>query len=227
MQVRWQCEIDPWARKVLAKHWPGVPCYEDITTIQLEAMEYVDVLAGGFPCQDISIAGHRAGITGSRSGLWRHMVQAVRVVRPKYVIVENVAALRQRGMGVVLGDLAESGYDTEWDSLPASALGAPMRRERVYLVAQPECQRGQRCIPATVQGVQEFSWNQDVRGVADLLGRSAVPQPVICRAGHGIPNFVDRLRGLGNAVIPAWPEAIGRMIVGVEEFLEKTKGGAR
>src|SRR5690606_13124048 len=94
-----------------------------------------DVVCGGFPCQDISNAGKRAGITGERSGLWRELVRAIRVVRPKYAIVENVAALLGRGMGTVLGDLAESGYDAEWDCIPASAVGAYHERDRLWIVA--------------------------------------------------------------------------------------------
>lgn len=213
MQVKWQCEKDPWCRKILAKHWPGVPCYEDITTLQFEALEHVDVLAGGFPCQDISQLGPRTGITGARSGLWKYMVSSVRLVRPKYVIVENVAALRQRGMGIVLGDLAESGYDTEWDCVPASAVGAPMRRERVYMVAQPQCQRGKRCIQETIQRVKAFSWNQDVRRVEDLRGRPSIPEPLIRRNGNGVPYLMDRLRGVGNSVIPGILEWLGRHLI--------------
>ena len=95
----------------------------------------IDLISGGFPCQDISTAGKGAGITGERSGLWKEMLRIIREVRPKYVLVENVTALLGRGLGVVLGDLAESGYDAEWDCIPASALGAPHQRDRVWIVA--------------------------------------------------------------------------------------------
>lgn len=102
----------------------------------------VDLIAGGFPCQDISTAGRGAGITGTRSGLWWNMVQTIRMVEPKYVIVENVAALLSNGMGTVLGDLAESGHNAEWDCLPASAFGSPHRRDRVFIVAYPQVLHG-------------------------------------------------------------------------------------
>src|SRR3990167_6873238 len=97
----------------------------------------VDVVSGGFPCQDISVAGKGAGITGERSGLWTHFKCAISVLRPRYVVVENVSALLFRGMGRVLGDLSEIGYDAEWEIIPASALGAVHRRERVFIVAYP------------------------------------------------------------------------------------------
>ncbi len=134
-EVRWQCEIDDYCRRVLAKHWPDVKRYGDIR--ELADVERVDVLCGGFPCQDISNAGKRAGIDGERSGLWSEYVRIIRMVRPRYVLVENVAALLNRGMERVLGELSESGYDAEWDIISASAVGAPHRRERVWIIAYP------------------------------------------------------------------------------------------
>ena len=130
------CEIEPFPRKVLAKHWPGVPCYHDVTTA--EFVGPVDVVTAGFPCQDISFAGEGAGLTGSRSGLFWHVLRAVRMVgRPKLVL-ENVAALLARGLGTVLGALAQIGYDTEWHCIPASYAGARQLRDRVWIVADPQ-----------------------------------------------------------------------------------------
>lgn len=143
------CEIEPFPRKVLAKHWPGVPCYTDVRELTSERLAAdgiaVDVITGGFPCQDISVAGNQAGITdGTRSGLWSEIDRLVGELRPAFVIVENVANLlagpsEQPGgwFGRVLGDLAERGYDAEWENIPAAALGAPHRRERIWLVAYP------------------------------------------------------------------------------------------
>ncbi len=130
----WQCEQDPDASKVLAARF-GVPNLGDITTVDWTEVEPVDVLCGGFPCQDISNAGKRAGITGARSGLWSFYADAVRVLRPRYVYVENVGALVVRGLGTVLGDLAALGYDASWGCVRASDAGAPHRRERVFIVA--------------------------------------------------------------------------------------------
>jgi len=131
------CEIAPSPRHLLATHWPNVPCFEDITTLTAEMVGPVDAICGGFPCQDISFAGKGAGLAGERSGLWREYARLVRELRPRYVIVENVAALLGRGLGDVLGDLASLGYDAWWDCIPASAVGAPHRRDRLWIVAYP------------------------------------------------------------------------------------------
>jgi DNA (cytosine-5)-methyltransferase 1 len=144
------CEIEPFPRRVLAKHWPGVPQYDDVRTLTgaklaADGITGIDIITGGFPCQDISTAGKRAGIVeGSRSGLWSEIIRLTSELRPQYVIVENVSNLlsgpsEKRGgwFGRVLGDLAECGYDAEWENIPASALGAPHRRERVWFVAYP------------------------------------------------------------------------------------------
>jgi DNA (cytosine-5)-methyltransferase 1 len=141
MQTVGFCEIDPFCRSVLAEHWLGVPIHDDITTRQFQEGE-ADVICGGFPCQDISVAGAGAGIAGERSGLWRELVRAIRVVRPRFAIVENVAALLSRGMGTVLGDLAEIGHDAEWHCIPARAIGAPHRRDRVWIVVHSNSGRG-------------------------------------------------------------------------------------
>lgn len=130
------CEIEPFCQKILNKHWPTVPVHSDITTREFLEGE-ADAICAGFPCQDISNAGKRAGITGSRSGLWRESLRAIRVVRPLLVLLENVAAILGRGLGVVLGNLAESGYDAEWDCIPAKAVGALHLRDRWWCVAYP------------------------------------------------------------------------------------------
>jgi DNA (cytosine-5)-methyltransferase 1 len=127
------CEINSFARQVLAKQWPDVPCHDDITTREFQEGE-ADVIVGGFPCQDVSLAGKRAGISGERSGLYREMVRAIRVVRPRYAIMENVANLLADGMGPVLGDLASDGYDAEWDCISASDVGAPHGRNRIWII---------------------------------------------------------------------------------------------
>ena len=135
MRCEWQVEIDPYARAVLAKHWPNVRRHEDVRTFPPPEGEWgVDVICGGFPCQDISVAGKGAGLAGERSGLWYEFARIIGELRPRYVIVENVAALLARGMGTVLGDLSTLGYDAEWHVIPASAVGAPHRRERVWIV---------------------------------------------------------------------------------------------
>lgn len=136
-ETTWFVEREPFCQEVLRKHWPKSLIYSDITKIDWERMLKVDVLTGGFPCQDISNAGKRKGIGGERSGLWKEYLKAIGVLRPKVVFAENVAALLGRGLNVVLCDLAEIGYDAEWHCLPASSLGAPHRRDRVFIIAYP------------------------------------------------------------------------------------------
>ena len=141
------CEIEEYPRKVLKKHWPDVPIYEDVRNVTREQLEAdgigrIDVITGGFPCQDISVAGKQAGITGERSGLWGELARIISEVRPRYAIVENVTALlsgdRGGWFGRVLGDLAEIGYDCEWHCIPASELGAHHHRDRVWIIAYPD-----------------------------------------------------------------------------------------
>lgn len=130
------CEIDKYCQRVLKKHWPDVPVYEDVTTLDYEQfIGQVDIITGGFPCQDISVVGRGEGLAGERSGLYRHLMDAIRTVRPRYAILENVAALLNRGLGVILGELSEIGYDAEWHCIPASAVGAPHQRDRIWIIA--------------------------------------------------------------------------------------------
>ncbi|MFY1700179.1 DNA cytosine methyltransferase [Micromonospora sp. WMMA1923] len=136
-RLAWYAETDRHACAVLARHWPGVANLGDIRTVDWTRVEPVDVLTAGFPCQDISDAGRRAGIHGVHSGLWTSVADAVRVLRPPVVFVENVAALRRRGFDVVHADLATIGYDTSWLCLRASDVGAAHRRDRLFLLATP------------------------------------------------------------------------------------------
>lgn len=222
------CEIEPSSRAVLAKHWPNVPCAHDIKARIFQEGE-ADVITGGFPCQDISNAGSRAGITGPRSGLWREMLRAIRVVRPLYAIVENVAALRRRGLGVVLGDLAEIGSDAEWHCIPGAAVGSPDIRDRLWIIAKPQHPHthGKRPhqTPLDQHGSPELRDEQDgqsrplVQALSDELARLGSkprrgwePEPRLCRVGDGRPGEVDRLKQLGNAVKPHLPELLGRAI---------------
>ena len=223
------CEIEPFPRRVLAKHWPGVPCYEDVreltgARLAADGIE-VDVITGGFPCQDISTAGKQAGMhSGTRSGLWSEIVRLVGDIRPSFVIVENVANLlsgpgiRPGGwFGRVLGDLAECGYDAEWECIPATAVGADHERNRVWVVAYP--------CPARLQGRGEARADgQDAARVGSWFGSAidyALPfprehgniKPVLVRGAHGVPNRLDRVAALGNAVVPQIPELIGHAIL--------------
>ena len=130
-------EIEPYAQKVLLKHWPDVPLLPDVTKVKGDEFGQVDLLCGGFPCQDLSVAGKQGGIHGSRSGLYDEIIRIAGVCRPKYIVLENVAALLSRcdWFGYVLGRLAEIGYNVEWEIVRASDVGAPHQRARVWIVA--------------------------------------------------------------------------------------------
>jgi DNA (cytosine-5)-methyltransferase 1 len=222
MRVVWQSEIDPYACRVLRKHWPDVPQLGDARRIDYAGVERPDVLAGGFACQDISAAGAMEGIEGdTRSGItWRELVRAVRCLRPRYVLVENVPTLLSGGdgrwFGTVLGELASLGYGTEWDCLPAAAFGAPHRRDRVFLVAHPERGGLQGGVlerakpPADLTAAR----HRDSYGY-QFGGPWSLPQPGLLLLDDGIPARVveNGVRGLGNAVVPAVAEFVGGLIV--------------
>jgi DNA (cytosine-5)-methyltransferase 1 len=225
------CEIEPFPRKVLAKHWPGVPIYEDVRTLTADtlAREGIapNVLTGGFPCQDVSIAGKQAGIgEGTRSGLYGHVIRLAGEIRFEYIILENVAALLSGPKGSagawfakILADLASIGYDAEWHNIPASALGGPHRRERIWIIAYPKCKRRQRPIADNCVFSSEFTpfsqpFDGSIAGWCQVAERSA---PIRDCNGVSLKLERDRLKGLGNAVVPQIPELIGRAILKAEE----------
>lgn len=219
-EIKFQVEIDPFCRKVLEKHWPQVKRYEDVRTVGSE-LEHVDVVCGGFPCQDVSCAGPRTGIDGARSGLWSEMARLVRQLRPRYVIVENTEGLLERGFGRVLGDLAEAGYDAEWASLRASDLGAPHERERLFLVAYSDAQHGQAGL-----GLRDSEeWAIFAADYPERLALWLASAGLAPRMDDGIPTPLDRrlrTEAIGNAIIPQLAEWIGRRIIEAEERLKVT-----
>ena len=298
IETLWQIEIDAFCRRVLERHFPNARRYQNIKRVR--NLTAVDILSGGFPCQDISSAGRMRGIDGKRSGLWSEMWRLIRIVRPRYVVVENVAALLNRGIERVVGNLAESGYDCEWDCLPAIAFGAPHRRDRIFLVAYPAQRRLSMCGSASRSarhaafGGENFSDAtritarhahdgavQDVRTnaremansarllegrqierpIGERIGQGGEPidladsdrhnghgrsgavqvgrigiaeetprhdfgrgtqwlvEPNVGRVAHGIPARVDRLKGLGNAIVPEIAEWLGAKILAAEERL--------
>jgi DNA (cytosine-5)-methyltransferase 1 len=139
-RLMWCADNDKHVSTILAARYPDVPNLGDVTTLDWAEVSTVDVLCAGFPCQDISFSGRGAGIEkGARSGIWKNIVTGIRYLRPSIVVVENVAAIRSRGLGRVLGDVAEIGYNASWTSLRASEIGAAHRRERVFILAyRPE-----------------------------------------------------------------------------------------
>ena len=204
------CEIEPYCQSVLRKRWSDVPIHDDIETREFCEGE-ADIICGGFPCQDVSLAGRRTGLAGSRSGLWRHLLRAIRLVRPLYAIVENVAALLGNGMGAVLGDLAAIRYDAEWDCIPAAAVGALHYRDRVWIIAYPDTNslRPQRLRPSPSGAWCE---QQFARLVQDQVQLS-VPAGRLRSLSDGVPGRMGQLKAYGNAVVPQIPEIIGRAII--------------
>ena len=243
------CEIDKHARKVLQKNWPGVPIYEDVKGITYERLKadgnVPDVITGGFPCQDISTAGRGAGLAGERSGLWFEFARIIKEVRPRWVIAENVSALRSRGLDQVLRSLSEIGYDAEWHCIPASAVGAPHQRDRIWIIAYPNEQYGRPKSSVSDSSGWE-AWDELSRS-SEILAYTDSPQceggsvsgrvlaedadlgsgswweiePQVGRVADGFPGRTHRLKQLGNAVVPMIPEIIGRAIV------ERERDGSR
>jgi DNA (cytosine-5)-methyltransferase 1 len=193
------CEADHKARQVLAKHWPNVPCFHDVSTLTADQLRkeniHVDVITGGFPCQDISTAGKGAGLDE---------------IRPQWVIVENVSALRSNGLGTILRGLAEIGYDAEWHCVPASAIGAPHQRDRIWIIAYPN-KLGTQVPP---QGEQPAKQVLGGEGEAwrTPAGTWWSVEPCVGRVADGVPGRVDRLKQLGNAIVPQMAEIIGHHI---------------
>jgi len=211
--IAWQVEIDEYCRKVLKKHWPDVPKYGDIKELTGKELAPVDVICGGFPCQDISVAGKGVGIHGSRSSLWFEMLRIIRVVRPRIVVVENVSALLRRGMGTVLGDLAESGYDCEWDCIPAGSFGAHFIGTRVFIVATSAPAGGLRWKRGWPPAVGTNQWGEhEFERLVRVEVEHGVPAGSFGRLSDGIPRRVDRLRALGNAIVPQVAEWIAQRI---------------
>jgi DNA (cytosine-5)-methyltransferase 1 len=211
--VRWQVEIDPFACRVLAKHWPNVPRFGDIRELTGDELEPVDLVCGGFPCQDISrqnVTGR--GLDGERSGLWREAARLAGELRPRYLVVENGSDLLHRGLGRVLGDLAALGFDAEWHCIPAAYVGAPQIRDRCWIIAYPAGERVEGLLSGPIPRFAEFSWFQDVGGAAGLRKRPDLLAPRFCRTFNGVPDFVDRLTSIGNAIVPQVAEFIFRQI---------------
>jgi DNA (cytosine-5)-methyltransferase 1 len=297
-------EREPYCQRILAKHFPGVPIHDDICTFRPQPGS-ADIVCGGFPCQDISTAGRQAGIkVGTRSGLFYELMRVVRLVGPRFVVLENVSAIVNGGLDIVLGELAEAGFNAEWACIPASAVGACHRRDRWWLVAyrpgrdagaadaiglhsqrrgtagdmagtagageadgqqrqrdgdaaddcgavvahargtdkpgraegarrrggsaadvggcgipkgrgsadcfahSPEllsdgqpAGHGRQCRPGTIPEPQDGCWRPHARRL-NPDWRAYLSQPVIRRGDDGLPGRVDRLKALGNAVVP-------------------------
>jgi DNA (cytosine-5)-methyltransferase 1 len=204
MECRWQVEMDEHALKVLEKHWKGVHRERDVRECGKHNLEEVEVIAAGFPCQDISYAGRGAGLDGDRSGLFFEVARLVCELRPKVVVLENVVALRTRGLDRVLGTLGEIGYDAEWHCIPAAAFGASHIRDRIFILGYADSTLIKRgCLPC---GVQEEESNTDCGGSCGdaseglvLPNTDSVGQP---RQREFIESMYPKENGEEETIIP-------------------------
>lgn len=201
------CEIEKYPRLVLKKNWPQVKCYEDVrkldaTKISRDGIGEIDVITAGFPCQDISVAGRGAGVDGKQSGLWLEIIRLCRELRPKYVILENSPSLCTRGGWSILSAFADEFYDAIGLPIPALSIGAKHIRARQYIVAYPSEKRHR-------------SSADEIRARWDsfIYGGGWPTEPRMGRVAYGVPNRVDRVGCLGNAVVPAIATKIGNAIL--------------
>lgn len=222
----WQCEADPWRREILERHW-GPVAYDDVREMERHdpecmldddcmcghGVQRVDLICGGFPCQDVATNGRRAGIEGKRSGLWVEFARLLGVLRPRFAFVENVAGLTARGFGRVLGDLADLGFDAEWVRVRACDAGALHRRTRLFILAHSN-QIGSGGSMGSRRDVE--SWGRSVRSDlsrrglahgskawAQIVGYEA-PEPRVCDVADGLQKklALRSLEALGDAVVP-------------------------
>lgn len=212
MKTVWQVEFDDWARGKLGENFPHTEKFKDVREVGKHNLRAVDLICGGFPCQDISDAGRRAGISGKRSGLWSEYYRIICELRPRYIIVENVAALLGRGFGTVLGNLAASGYDATWDVLPAAAFGANHIRERVFLVGYDTNAAGDK-----QRSIGDVWSKRAVQSTAFYRGTNKgtwwETEPAMDRVVNGFPDRLRIHKGLGNAVCPPVAKWIGERII--------------
>lgn len=304
MVCKWQVEIDDYATKVLEKHWPDVRRHSDVRTWPQPDTEPVDVICGGFPCQDISNAGKRAGLDGDRSGLFFEIIRIACEIRPRFIVLENVSALLNRGLDRVLGELAQIGFDAEWHCIPASAVGAPHQRDRVFIIAsisdafiqrtwnesgaisgqgrqhpkafQSETLRFRdgQALPKGVDAIcpnvsnangirleterakqqasrlarnseeladtneSRLQRRQKTRNIneirqrpeqqpercTDNIGAIWAIEPNVGRVAYGVPKRVDRLRCLGNSIVPQVAEIVGRRVIEINRSFSPPSG---
>lgn len=210
-----QVELDPYCRTILTRHWPKVPKHDDVRTAPnwlADTGITADLVAGGFPCQPISTMGKRRAQNDPRWG-WPWFRDVVRAIRPRYVLVENVVGLLDTGFGDVLADLHTLGFDAEWGVLSACAFGAPHTRERVFILAYPQGVDGPADVPLPAR-IPSRRASSGTEGCS-TRGGAWLPEPEVDRVAYGAPRSVglEELTALGNAVVPAVGEHMGRMIL--------------
>lgn len=224
LEIKGFCDIDEYCISLLEKRFPGVPIFRDVQKLTIEKTGDIDIMTGGFPCQDISLAGKGAGINeGTRSGLWFEYLRLIRGLRPKFAVIENVAALTHRGLNIVLRDLAKAGYDAEWQCISAAEVGAWHKRERIWVIAYPsgfglQCKKKNRelerqrlsessCrdgIPKQTNSIPTSRMGRVDDGLSNWLHE---PRGV-SRVGKEVVDRKERIHALGNSIVPQIPYLI-------------------
>ena len=231
MEVVWQVEIDNYCNKVLEKHWPDVRRYRDVKKVGKENLEPVDVICGGFPCQPFSVAGKQKGKEDDRY-LWPQMFRIIKELRPSWIIIENVTGFIDMGLDICISNLENEGYTCQAFIIPACAINTQHRRDRLWIVGNSNSSNAYRqngIRRTTNKSFKEWSDSENLKtrggGVSQLGTTSDMQQynsyARILREFHGIPDRMDRLKGLGNAVVPQIPEIIGRAIMEIENNQER------
>lgn len=229
--IAWQVEIEDYCQKVLGAHWPDTPRFRDIRNCGKHNLSAVDLLCGGFPCQNLSLSKTTGvvGIDGPQSGLWKEYLRLICELRPCYVLVENVAALLGRGLGTVLGDLAGLGYDAQWQVLPAAFFGAPHLRKRVFIVAYPHQERRLCLFPNDLPRSSGLYPLWDTSKPVVLLQdrvehlEEMLSEPSVFGSDDGLSHRVERLGAVGNAVVPQVAEYIGHCLLAWHDNQQGTK----
>ena len=217
------CEADLYAQSVLLSRMSEGklskrPIWDDITTLTKEQINVpVDIIVAGFPCQDISVAGHGAGIeNGERSGLFYQIVRLVNELQPSFIFLENVPAIRTRGLDIVLQQLTEAGYDAKWTMLSASSVGTVHKRERWFLLAYNRKERGNGKFQEKIQREPLLQGSKNVGSFENEIRRPDLFEPKLCRNLHDVPFTVDRLARVGNSVVPEQAKKAFKILMGLE-----------
>ncbi len=199
IKTLWSCELNEFCRKILKQHFPETKQYNDIRSVSYP--ESVDIISGGFPCQDISIAGKGNGITGTRSSLWFEMYRIIEEIRPTYILIENSPELLKKGFEKILYPLSEIGYNVEWQCLSGYSFGVQQSRERVYVIAYSNSFRQQRKREKSI--FSKSILQRQFQGIyPGWRTRRDIPKPATLRTTHDIPNQMDRTKAIGNSVMP-------------------------
>jgi DNA (cytosine-5)-methyltransferase 1 len=245
MEVIWQSEIDPYACRVLSKHWKEVPNHGNIKEINWGDIVQPDIICGGYPCQPFSTAGKRNGTDDPRH-LWPWVREAISILRPRYAILENVRGHVSLGLDVVLREMASIGYDAEWQIVSAASVGAPHRRDRVIIIAYPIRELADTNSQRHIHGQSKVFTAERWLNALSLIGTSSsdvadtnstprqpkqewqisqsdtercswwATEPNVGRVANGVSSRVDRLRGIGNSVVPQVAELVGRIVIDFE-----------